>query len=637
MSALPRAAAAALFLGCSALAAENDFEPLRFNNPGLTVDLAVGLWAWPIPMDFNGDGKMDLVVVCPDTPSNGTWYFENIGPDPEHPLFKPGVRISEGQQNISPSYDLDGKVRVLGPAKEFPDFAKSGLAHPVKIAAPGNVHPNKVRANQWKYVDFDGDGKLDLVVGVGDWTEYGWDNAFDAAGHWTHGPLHGAVYWLHNTGDDEHPVYAPAQRIEPIDTFGMPSPNFVDFDGDGDLDLICGEFLDGFTYYENIGTRTEPKYAPGRRLLDEEGNPVHMDLEMCVPVAFDWNKDGFVDLVVGDEDGRVALIENTGNFHNRMPIFRQPRYFQQQADLVKFGALVSPVSVDWDGDGLDDLVCGCSAGYIGFIKNLGGSPPRWAAPVRLEVEGKPLRIMAGPNGSVQGPAEAKWGYTTLSVADWDGDGLPDLIVNSIWGKVLWYKNIGTRTEPKLAAPQPIEVEWAGPAPKPAWTWWQPFGRELVTQWRTTPAVRDFTGAGANDLAMLDPEGYLALFRRVRREGAWKLQPGERVFLGPDGPLRLNKDPAGKSGRRKLCFTDWDGDGTLDLLVNSKNVDFLHGEKAPSGQFAFRLAGLLGQRVLAGHDTSPTTVDWGKTGVPDLVVGAEDGHLYYLKNPRQPVR
>lgn len=55
-----------------------------------------------------------------------------------------------------------------------------------------------------------------------------------------------------------------------------------------------------------------------------------------------------------------------------------------------------------------------------------------------------LRIMAGPNGSIQGPCEAKWGYTTLSVADWDHDGRPDLVVNSIWGKVVWFRNVGTR-------------------------------------------------------------------------------------------------------------------------------------------------------------------------------------------------
>lgn len=40
----------------------------------------------------------------------------------------------------------------------------------------------------------------------------------------------------------------------------------MDFDADGDLDLLCGEFLDGFTYFENVGTRATPKYVPGRGL-----------------------------------------------------------------------------------------------------------------------------------------------------------------------------------------------------------------------------------------------------------------------------------------------------------------------------------------------------------------------------------
>jgi len=624
-------------------------ERIRYNNPGLTVDLGVGLWAWPVPVDFNGDGKMDLVVVCPDTPYNGTYFFENTGSDPKLPVFKPGVRISKGAQNISPSY-VNGRLRVFGPGVEYPDFLKSGLDRAVKLGLPANIHPNKVRANQWRLVDLDGDGRLDLIVGAEDWTAYGWDRAYNAEGQWTNGPLHGFVYWLRNKGSNEKPDYEAPVKLEadgkPIDVFGMPSPCFADFDGDGDLDLICGEFLDGFTYFENIGTKAQPKFAKGRR-LKSQGRPLTMDLEMMVAVAVDWDGDGHVDLIVGQEDGRVALIENTGKIVDGMPEFLPPRFFQQQADEVKFGVLATPVGVDWDGDGLEDLICGNSAGYIGFIKNLGGDPPKWDAPKLLEADGKVIRIVAGPNGSIQGPAEAKWGYTTVSVADWDGDGLPDIVVNSIWGKVMWYRNIGTRTQPKLAAGRAIEVEWTGAAPKPAWNWWQPAGRELATEWRTTPVVYDFTGDGLNDLAMLDHEGYLALFERVKRGGGLALLPGRRVFHGENlsvadsghklldkagGLLRLNGGAGGASGRRKWCVVDWDGDGKPDLLVNSRNVNFLKNVSTKPGEFVYSDMGAMDDRTLAGHDTSPTAVHWRKDGVPDLLIGAEDGYFYHVKHP-----
>ncbi|MCA9247713.1 MAG: LamG domain-containing protein, partial [Planctomycetales bacterium] len=70
-------------------------EPLSYNNPGLEVDLGVGLWAFPLPMDFDHDGDLDLVVSCPDKPSNGTYFFENPGGG-KLPVFRPGVRISRG-------------------------------------------------------------------------------------------------------------------------------------------------------------------------------------------------------------------------------------------------------------------------------------------------------------------------------------------------------------------------------------------------------------------------------------------------------------------------------------------------------------------------------------------------------------
>src|SRR5262245_63377216 len=90
------------FLGLAE--ARAGLEPVRYNHPGLTVDLAVGLWAWPLPLDYDGDGDLDLLVSCPDKPYNGMYFFENPGGDPRHPVFKAGVRVGPGYQNVQPSY-----------------------------------------------------------------------------------------------------------------------------------------------------------------------------------------------------------------------------------------------------------------------------------------------------------------------------------------------------------------------------------------------------------------------------------------------------------------------------------------------------------------------------------------------------
>ncbi len=642
-----------LSLASLASAAGDDLTPLEYRQPMLAVDLGVGLWAWPVPCDADGDGDFDLIVSCPDKPSNGVWLFENTTGDTaadKFPVFEPGRRLSRTVHYVLPSY-VDGKLRVLSPGFEYPDFVRAGLERKVALPAPKTIHVprgnapgvrGKIRHNEWRYADYDGDGPLDLIVGIEDWSDYGWDDAWDAEGRWTNGPLHGFVYLLHNTGTNDQPRYAEPALVtaggQPVDTYGCPTPNFADFDGDGDLDLLCGEFLDGFTYFENTGSRGEVEYAAGRRLRTATGERLAMDLEMIVPVAFDWDRDGDLDLVTGDEDGRVALVENTGQWNDdRTPRFERPRYFQQRAELLKCGALATPVGVDWDGDGDTDIVSGNTAGYIEWFENLSGpgvAQPRWAAPRRLQAGGETFRVMAGPNGSVQGPAEAKWGYTTLSVADWDLDGLPDVVFNSIWGRVEWLQNVGTRDEPKLAAARPVEVQWPSAPPKPAWTWWTPEGKELVTQWRTTPVVYDFTGDGLPDLAVLDTEGYLSLLERKRQGGALVLLPPRRAFVDEKGqPLRLNDQAAGRSGRRKLCVTDWNGDGRFDFLLNSANADLLEQTSAGDGRWVFHSAGPIARRNIEGHDVSPAVVDFDGNGIPDFLGGAEDGHFYFLANPR----
>ncbi len=607
---------------------------LSYNNPDLIVDLGVGLWATPLPMDWDGDGDNDLLVSTSDVPYNGVYFFENNGTG----VFRSGKRLGEGKKNITVSY-LDGEIRVCQPNIEFREFKTHLFDQADEIGYEQDFYAG--RTNQWKFADCNGDGLNDLVFGVSDWREYGWDNAFDSSGNWTHGPLHGYVYWAKNIGTNENPKYEKAQQVyaddKPVDVYGCPSPNFVDWDEDGDLDLICGEFLDRITFFENTGDRTNPKYARGR-YLEADGETIRMELEMMQVVVCDWDRDGDPDVIVGQEDGRVAWIENIGEKENGLPILNKPVFFKQRAADVKCGALVTPCSFDWDGDGDEDLVCGNTAGFLEWTENLGGDgTPRWNAPKRLGAGGHAFRVMAGPNLSIQGPAEAKWGYTVPYVADWDMDGLPDIVVNSIVGKVEWFRNIGRKTAPKLAPAQPVRVAWSGTPPKPEWNWWSPGPTDLAVQWRTRPIVWDVNKDGLNDLIVIDHEGYLSYFERVRKENGLILMPGKRIFHLEDGsPLRLSDREAGGSGRRKIDLVDWDNDGDLDILINSprespqetRSIAY-YENIAEKGEFVFRYRGDITNIRLEGHTTSPTTVDWDGDGIRDLLVGAEDGFLYYF--------
>jgi hypothetical protein len=636
-------------LAASICAAQGKLERMPYNHPDGVTDLSVGIWANPLVMDYDGDGDEDLAVTSPDTPYKGTHFFENPTPKGRKepmPVFKRGRQVTDARDNVAASY-VDGKCVVLTPARFTDSFQKDGFSKMAELKGiPANVYSNGVRGNVWRVVDYDGDGKKDIVIGVGDWKQYGWADAYNADGVWTNAPLRGFVYWVKNrsTGVSSWPAaeWAKPELVHlengaPMEVFGNPMPMAADWDGDGDLDILCGEFRDGFTYFENVGTRTAPKYAAGRQVNDESRERLHMNLEMIRPTAFDWDGDGDLDIICGEESGRVAFIENLGEIRNHVPVFRAPRFFKQQMDDVYFGVLATPCGCDWDGDGDWDLICGNSAGYIGFIENLSGkgvAHPKWAEPVCLQAGNEEIRVQAGINGSIQGPAEAKWGYTVLSVADWDGDGLPDIMINSILGDIVWYRNIGTRAKPVLAPAQAVEVEWAGAQPALAWGWRKPRGKALLTQWRTSPVMSDWNGDGLMDLVMLDQQGFLCFFERAMQGGKRILLAPKRVFCNERGEaLQLSTGRAGASGRRKLCLVDWNGDGKVDIIANSVNAEVWLQTGTKDGKWLFKNTGNVDTRKLAGHTTCPTTVDFDNDGIPDLLIGAEDGYFYTMSNPR----
>ena len=598
-------------------------DRVTFGRPGVIGKLAVGLYAHPAVIDINGDGAPDLVLSSPDRPYNGIYYFKNIGTR-EKPFFARGEWWGPAKPDLlATDFNGDGRLDLVYRGGYFSDAATNHLSKPVEVKLPRDYHVG--RDDFFFPVDWDHDGKIDVLNGPSDWREYGWDDAFDEQGQWRKGPLHGPVYFFRNVGSNDAPVYEKPVRVKAggtdIDQYGSPTPQAFDWFKRGVLDLLSGSFLDHVTLFRSTGRNGELR--AGERL------PFRADLCMIQPrVTGLWNADGRPSLIVGEEGGSITYLENLAPYGSE-PRWAAPRFFEQQDPYVKSGSLSRPVAVDWDGDGDLDLIAGNSGGFLQWFENTGTrTQPTFVDRGYLMSQGKPIRRMAGENGSVQGPAEAKWGYSNPSVGDWDLDGKLDIVVNDVWGHVVWYR--GTADRMQLEPARDVEVEWPGAPPKPDWVWWQPKPKQLVTQWRTTPRVVDWDGDGLPDLVMLNHQGYLALFRRTRCGDRLCLQAPERIFVEPNGRfLYLARGRAGASGRRKIELVDWDGDGDLDLLTDSDEGPVWYQNTGSQAKPVMAFRGTVIEAKLAGHNPTPNAADWNGDGKLDLLVGAEDGFFYYF--------
>ncbi|MCC6588054.1 MAG: VCBS repeat-containing protein [Bryobacterales bacterium] len=565
-------------------------DRLTFGRPGVRGKLSVGLWGHPGAIDMDDDGDLDLIVGCVDRPYNGTYLFRNLGG-----YFSRAEWIGQGVKDlVIADFNGDGKLDMVKSGGYYSDFKANRMSRWVPVDVRRDYTTG--RDDLWYPTDWDADGVIDLLVGASDWRDYGWDDAWDKNGRWTRGPVHGYVYFHRNMGTNAAPRFSEPVKL-PLETRGSPSPTRL-----ASGDLILGDFVDMVYRWSRSTGRMEPLFQ--------------MELCMIQPRVVDWG--GTESLLVGEEDGTVKLALG----------LKDPKPLEQIDPYIKSGALARPVAVDWNGDGLLDIITGNSAGYLQYFQNAGTKArPEFTDRGNLTAGGKTIRRIAGPNGSVQGPIEEKWGYSNPSVADWDLDGKLDIVVNDIWGAVHWYKGAGGGD---LEPARNIEVQWEDGPPKPDWVWWKPVGNQLVTQWRTTPKVVDWDRDGLPDLVMMDWRGYLALYRRARVNGQLLLMPPERIFVEPGGRfLLLATGRGGSSGRKKVEIVDWDGDGDLDLITNSNDGAMWYENIGSQSKPIMARRGEITNRKLSGHDPTPNAADWNGDGRLDLLIGAEDGFLYYF--------
>ncbi|HEX8522496.1 MAG TPA: VCBS repeat-containing protein [Tepidisphaeraceae bacterium] len=205
------------------------------------------------------------------------------------------------------------------------------------------------------------------------------------------------------------------------------SPQLVDLDNDGNLDLLSGSYAPGELFlFRNRGDQT---FARPKRVRDKDGACITVGAGTTA-FAADWDDDRRPDIIVGTMSGELFLIPNIGtrekaSFGAAMPLTSDGRAIRAGASHA------APAVADWDGDGLPDLFVGTGQGSVLLYRGIGRdeshklklAPPRTLVPAST----------ADANLEAQGVGRAHpWGgFVRVNVADFNGDGRADLLVGDV--------------------------------------------------------------------------------------------------------------------------------------------------------------------------------------------------------------
>jgi hypothetical protein len=300
--------------------------------------------------------------------------------------------------------------------------------------------------------------------------------------------------------------------------------------------------LSFYTYGPNLEL-SQPRYVVGT-----DGIILRNKTTGANPLAYPDSNGRNCDLIVIGEGG-TYYYRFTGGFDGRdQPIYAEQAYLLEKNACLSHSSLPVINTVDWDGDGDIDIVSGDSVGFVSLLENAGTTArPRFLPPVKLRAGCEIIRIRPGYHGSLQGPGEANWGYTCPTVVDWNGDGLPDIVMSDSTATHKVYMNRGTRARPELAAGKELFSE----------------GLDLHGAWRVKPGAGLLNGKMA--YVLIDEDEEFHLFWKIDDQN---LEDGGKLHLESGAVIGANYRTGGRGGRVKITLFDWDRDGRNDLLLTT---------------------------------------------------------------------
>jgi hypothetical protein len=476
-----------------------------------------------------------------------------------------------------------------------------------------------------EFVDIDGDGDLDLFVGM---------------------EGVGILYFQNNAG-----VYA-AEQLNP---FGLTSagidditPDFADLDGDGDLDLLIGSG-GGTTagsgngsafYYENTGTSTAPAFAAPVANpfgLTDVGSWTH-------PEMVDLDNDGDLDIMFCEFGQTYNYFENIGTA--TAPNFALVR--ENPFSLIPTANTHAATFADINNDGDLDMISGAGNGNFYYYENTGSD----TQPVFGSL---PFGITT-PND----------GYSAPAFADIDGDGDLDLFVGVAGGKgeseIFYSENVGTTTAPNYseyellitftngseANPTLADIDGDGDydmlvgASDGNYYYYKNNGTTSVPDFVASPEVNPFglvdTGSFSapqfvdfdrdGDIDLFSGGGGLAGIMYMKNVGTATAPQYAPFVRNPFGITDANRSFL------KIGTADVDGDDDIDLIVGRPGEVVFYGNVGTVANPAFAAPIINPYGILDPNSWyNPELVDVDNDGAYEAFVGEESGQIRVYENSK----
>ncbi|MBA3899619.1 MAG: T9SS type A sorting domain-containing protein [Bacteroidetes bacterium] len=556
--------------------------PVKVNNQYIPNPWAGGLnWCQFSEIDLDGDGKMDLFVF--DRNGDKISTFLNKGENgvidyqyaPEYAAKFPRLK----SWALLRDYNCNGKMDIFtysdsgGIALYRNDFANGNLQF--SLVSPllrSNYSPSSPNTGLYvssedipAIIDIDGDGDLDILT-------------FSA---W------GAAVELHLN--------------ESMEKFG--NCNELAYT----VETHCwGNFSE-----DNNSNISLNKTCRGGGGGDNSGQSRHAGSTL---LALDLNKDGAMDLVLGDIGNKNLTMLLNGETSVNANIISINHNFPTSSDPVDMNLFPAAYYIDVDNDGIKDLIVSPNAGNISANYS-----SVWLY-TNHNKNDSALFSLIKKNFLQDGMIDVGEG-SFPALFDYNNDGLLDLIIgnhsfSSPQGNnstLTLFKNIGTKSAPAFEL---VSNDY--------------LGLSALNLRGLFPTFGDLDGDGDMDLLLGEDTGNLLYFENTASAGNtanFELQSSKYFSLR-----------AGNNAAPQLF--DLNKNGKLDIIIGTQNGILAYFENtgtinAPSFTQSRMIRPFGGVDVrLHGHTTGNSVPNFYLDKVDNkikLLVGSDNGRIYYYEN------